>query len=170
MDRVLSSAELKANAFDLVSELRKYSASQKEIWRKVPFLALQADGITGYSDTYSRAYQQGYWALSESIVDGRYQVYVDLATGELVSAGRPDRPANDSSVLVFALNPAVLDAAKIIQDLIAHAQRPYWHTYTKETQEQWRQKLIERYGLLELYERKHHTHENMPEWVVDMSG
>jgi len=70
----------------LVKDICDYSISQKNLWRRVPYLALEADGRTGFGDNYSRAYNGGFWALDGSIVNGGYEVYVHLTTGNLVDA------------------------------------------------------------------------------------
>ena len=79
-------SELEELKCELVERIRKYSRSQKEDWRKVPMLALEAEGRTGYSDNRSRAYMQGFWALEESVKDGYYRAYIDLETGDIVKA------------------------------------------------------------------------------------
>lgn len=79
-------SELEELKDELVENIREYSLSQKEEWQKIPMLALEAEGRTGYSDTRSRAYTQGFWALEPATRNGKYQAYVDLATGEIVDA------------------------------------------------------------------------------------
>ena len=61
---------LKNTVKAIVLDIRKLSKSQKNIWQKVPYYALQADGISGYNDAYSRAYRQGYWAIEASAQNG----------------------------------------------------------------------------------------------------
>lgn len=116
-------------ARELVQKVQKVSKQQKSLWQQVPYLALQADGRTGYSDQYSRAYHQGYWAVESSVRDGSYSVYVDLETGELVNAYDPRETALDEDVLSIILHLHKLDATQIVSALKAHATEPIGNYY-----------------------------------------
>ena len=120
-------------------------------------MALEADGRTGYLDQLSRAYQKGYWALESSVGNGGYQVYVDLATGELVDAdsvsgttfyieggevylsakdeGIERSLASDEEVIVLAFHLNELDAQSTVQGLEEEARKPYASCYDSEEQE-----------------------------------
>jgi hypothetical protein len=127
---------------ELVDSIRELSRSQSEIWKRVPFLALQADGRTGYSDQYSRAYGQGYWAIESSVRSGSYRVYVDLETGELVSAFDPRIKARDEDVLMIAMNLDQIDGASIVKELKKEGTEPVSPYYNVRKQEKWRQKMF----------------------------
>ncbi len=134
----MKSLEIIANAEKVVREIHDYSRSQKELWQRIPLLALEADGRTGFSDNYSRAYHNGFWALEGSVSSGHYSVYVDLATGELVDAYSASRsfsvcdidvpkdstlkPARNVEVLNLAFNLDELDAQKIVASLEEQAK------------------------------------------------
>ncbi len=111
-------------ALELVQQVREGAEQQKALWQKVPYLALQADGRTGYSDNYCRAYHQGYWAVEGSQVSGSYTIYVDLETGVLVNAYDPRQKARDNDILRIAFGLHELDAADIIAGIQAHARMP----------------------------------------------
>ena len=72
------------NAQNLIKEIRKYSESQKDLWRRVPLLALEADGRTTYSTKYNRAYTMGFWPLESSLEEEVYTVIVNLENGKLI--------------------------------------------------------------------------------------
>ena len=51
-----------------------------ELWRQVPFHAMLANGVSGYSSDLGLAYQCGIWEIRSP---NNQIVYVDLETGEL---------------------------------------------------------------------------------------
>lgn len=127
----------------LVRTIREYVRSQAETWQLVPYLALEADGRSGYSDNYARAYRQGVWAIESSARDGSYTVYVDLATGELVNPFSFHEQARcvdayDSHVLALATNLDQLDAAALVAGLEAAARKPIASYYDPQAQRRWR--------------------------------
>jgi len=139
--------KLSASTKELVKSIRELSRSQKGVWQKVPFMALQADGRTGFSDQYSRAYHQGYWAVTSTVRGGSYSVYVDLETGELVSAFDPRKEARDEDVLMIASNLNQLDAVSLVNKLSIDAKQPVGHYYNAQEQEKWRQETLKEYDL-----------------------
>jgi hypothetical protein len=160
--------EITANAEKVVESIRNYSRSQRELWQRVPWLALEADGRNGYCDTYARAYSTGCWALEGSVSRGYYSVYVNLFTGELVSAySVPDdfsvisevpkvsnlRPADNREVLKFALSLDELDAKKLISELEEEAKEPILPPYNPIGQEVWRNEIRRDLNLKKIYVR-----------------
>jgi hypothetical protein len=156
-------AEIVAEADKVIESIRDYSRSQKELWRRVPLLALEADGRSGYCDSYSMAYRQGFWPLAAA------PVYVDLASGELLDAYAASgsisicdldvpkdsviKPARNADVLRLAHNPGELDATRLIRSLEEHASQAYPSYYKAEEQETWRRKRKAELNLAELYVR-----------------
>ena len=138
---------------DLVEMIREHSRSQKELWRQVPYLALEADGRDGYSDNYSRAYHTGYWAIDAGVVRGHYTVYVDLENGDLVDPYSPDEPAWDGDVLRLANSVKELNAKKILKELKEEAQEPT-HAAIEHPPKRWRKRLRKELGLKKLYTRE----------------
>ncbi|MFA6603755.1 MAG: hypothetical protein WCT10_02840 [Patescibacteria group bacterium] len=142
---------------DLAESIRAYARSQKEQWRLVPWLALEADGRSGYLDNYSRAYNLGVWALDASRSDGGYNIYVDLATGELIRAGMfhwdqgKPTPASDREVLALAAHIKELDAAAIIKGLQRKSKKPTNKFYDPAKQAAWRKKIRRERGLKPVY-------------------
>jgi hypothetical protein len=147
---------------ELVDGIRNYARAQKELWRQIPCLALEADGRTGFSDSRARAYQFGYWTLtsSEDRLLGGYGIYVDCATGELIRPSKPNEMAHDNYVLALAyFSFRELDAAGIIEELRRHAQEPIGSCYSAEEQkkhEEWREKKRKELNLQRVYVRKQH--------------
>lgn len=134
---------IERDAAALVRGIREYAKSQVEDWRRIPYLALEADGRSGYSDNYARAYRQGVWAVEASARDGSYTVYVDLATGELVNPFSFHEQARcvdayDSHVLALATSIGQLDAAAIVAGLEAAARKPVASYYDPQEQRRWR--------------------------------
>lgn len=167
--------EIAANAETVIEDIRNYSRSQKEIWQRIPRLALEAEGRGLGSNNFSRAYLHGVWALSNKECD-RYPVaYIDLATGELVDTyidgytsycghikglGIPDipkeieiRPANDKVVLNLVFRLDDLNAKKIVTGLKRIARLASPDPTQKDIFEAWRTELREKFHLPEFYVR-----------------
>lgn len=105
---------------ELVAMLQIYTTSQKDLWRKVPVLALEADGRGGYSEQYAWAYRDGVWAL---LVDAQGECYnsaIDLESGKIVRIPilkrNPESPDN-SEIIRLAGYLEMLDANEVISDL-----------------------------------------------------
>lgn len=152
----LLSEEIERKRDELVEMIREYSRGQKELWQLVPNLALEADGRTGYG--FQRVYGQGVLALQSTIFSGSYTVYVDLATGDLVSPitfhdqGELDL-ALDTNVLRVLARLDELDAQKFVDHLRARSQEPHSshsHHNEQETRE-WRRKIREEQGLQDIF-------------------
>lgn len=139
--------KLLASAKELVNSIRELSKSQKDAWQQVPFWALQADGRTGFSDQYSRAYRQGYWAVETTVHKGSYSVYVDLETGELVSAFDPRKQARNTDVLMIASDPIQIDAVSLVKELSRDAKQPVDTYYNAQKQDKWRQAILKELNL-----------------------
>ena len=147
----------------LVSLVRSYAEEQKELWQKVPWLALQANGRDGYSDHYSIAYGSGMWSVGPE--GSNYTDFVDCATGKLVDGELRD--LSEARVLALASRMEELDAEAIINNLLDEGRkgRPsYCSVEEWESTERWRKaKAIER-GLEEIYKRVH-----PPTWSFSIS-
>ena len=160
----------------IVGAVRKTSRDQVDLWRQVPWLALQADGRTGYLDKYSYAYYYGFWDLDVtsstdllgiSDVSG---ITVDLETGELMRARSVYEPrapehlyrleesnpeaASEREVLALLHRPELLDAQEVVRHLKEQAKRTYWKGYDIKEVEGWRAEIIEKYDLKLVYSRR----------------
>jgi len=132
----------------MVQRIREYSESQVELWRQVPSWALEADGRSGYSDQYARAYRNKLWAINSSVGLGQrgYTVYVDLFNGALVEVGEGRTcSAKDDRLLFLALHLDELDAQKVIDSLEALISGRYVFSNAMTSTE--RERLREQYGL-----------------------
>lgn len=153
----------------LVGVIRQYSRDQASLWQQVPNLALEADGRSGYNDTYSQAYREKTWpVLQQNGGYGRYEAFVDLNTGEIIdfphildpiymSDGEVDinteemrkpAPASDEKILRLAEHLDNLDAQSLVDHLQEAAQTPYFYAYKPQEIEQWRANLREEFGLV----------------------
>lgn len=144
----------------LVRGIREFARSQVETWRRVPYLALEADGRSGFSDNYARAYRQGVWAVEASVRDGSYTVYVDLATGDLVNPFSFHEQARcvdayDSHVLALATSIDQLDAEALVVSLEAAARKPVASYYDPQAQRRWRVTTRSELKLAPLYDPAH---------------
>lgn len=162
----------------LEDRIRQYSRSQRETWRKVPYLALLADGRGNFNELYSLAYQEGYWALCSSNVYGDYQAAVKLYTGEIIDPkrfsangvyfGATNNPhqfvipeymlASQHAVLnLIPFYEYELDAGLVIGQLKEESEQPYpdWYDLAKRNEiDDWRIRKMKEQELSERYTRK----------------
>lgn len=117
---------ISSSAKEIIQQLKEYTIAQQDSWERIPALALEADGRTGFSHLYNSAYHAGLWGINLE----QRTVNVNLFTGELL--------ATDAQALLFALEPEKLDARKIVASLEEKAKAPYASYYKPVEQEQWR--------------------------------
>lgn len=143
----------------LVDKIRQYSRSQKELWQRIPLLALEADGRTGFSVKYAGVWRQGYWSLesSDEPMNG-YRVSVDLDDGELIDpfflSINKKRPALEGKIIQMGFSITELDASSIINLLKQEALEPYEKNFKPEVQDAWREKVRRELQLEEVFTRK----------------
>ncbi len=138
----------------LADEIRSYVLSGRNSWRRVPFLALQADGRCGFSGTYQRAYYSGLWSPSCIPNEYGYGIFVDCATGEIV--GSNCNPVGYRVVLSLLNCLDQLDAVKIIQKLQEEVSKgvPSWINKKElDGRIRWREELAKELRLSPLYVR-----------------
>ncbi len=151
----LNMTSLEAKVRELDELIRAYTQSEKELWRLVPYLALQADGRGGYSSQYAVAYQKGLWIIEHSVDRfGSYTVAVDCATGELVSIPNTHEKARVEDVLRCASRLHEFDAAAVVLALQQAGKNPYFSGYDVESIKKQRLKTQEEYDLREVFVRK----------------
>lgn len=148
-----------SKAESLIKKIFQYSTSQKKLWRRVPYLALEADDLRSHvftsGTTYERAYKNGCWRLKCS-EKGMfyYSMYVDLATGRLIHSYYSDdghdiippleefSDADPKDVLILSYNLEEINAEKIISSLEEEIKKEYpAHCNVKEiesTKEEYR--------------------------------
>lgn len=129
---------IKQNAHKLADEIRKYCEDQKEIWQTLPYLALQADGVDGFSSDYQICYRYGYWRYwNNSPRGGFLGLSVDCSSGQLVNEPKSDHKkqvilATDKEVLTYATKPEAFDASEIAEYLKQKSQEEPGSWYTAE--------------------------------------
>lgn len=146
----LTPKSLEEIAAEYVEGLREYSRSQVELWKKIPWLALQAEGISGFSDEGASRYGSGYLRLL--VENGSYRIFLDLDTGEICSSFHPIKLASDHDVI--KLTPADLDAQAYIDELVQEGSRPIGSYYNADEIREWRRERAKAHELTERYERK----------------
>jgi hypothetical protein len=180
MDKDLEK-QLKEGRDGLEEKIRDYCRSQKELWRRVPYLALQANSIGRYYHAqYALAYESGLWRVGKADYPSG-QIFVDLESGELVRYNllcRIDKgPFLEPATIeeIFSLGTIAegdslirkLDTENIIRELVDRADHsihdespgnddePFYSTEEYlARQAAWRKAKIEELGLTELYVRK----------------
>ena len=138
-------------------EIRNYCEKQKNLWRLVPSLALEADGRGGYSEDLQYTYWYGYWVINPF---GAHALFVDCTTGKLCYGTEhiidTPREASDASVLGLAEMLDDIDASLVIDELKEQAQEDgsRFGGNIKE-QERWRHDIRTRLQLGAVYTNKH---------------
>lgn len=138
---------IEANARELAAQIREICASQIELWRKIPVLALEANGRTGFSGDLKRAYTHGAWNLVPGT--GWPMICVDLGTGRLLFRFRPgsstgDRLAHDKEIIGLAFELEKIDAGAIATRLRKQAaHEPDYSIHGGGLGIGWRQKIRE---------------------------
>lgn len=136
----------------LAQEIRDYVKSQTKLQRKIPLLALQASGRTGYQDNWDRAYSEGMQIITSSSSDGWYQIGVDCSTGELINYpifcfDKKKKPAYDQDVI--NLSTVQLDAQTVLTALISETKVHHRNFYKSEEQvEKWREEMTREFGTI----------------------
>ena len=114
---------LAVDALVLVNKVKAFSWAQKELWQRVPWLALQAYAHNGHSDNqqYEVAFRNGLWLIKASIscdvVFGSYTVAVDCATGDLCRGARRGEPADNADILRCVAHLEQFNAEEIVERL-----------------------------------------------------
>ena len=151
----LNMVSLETKVKELDELIRTYTRSEKELWQLVPYLALQADGRSGYSSQYAVAYQKGLWIIEHSVDRfSSYTVAVDCATGELVSIPNTHEKAHMMDLLRCASRLDEFDAAAVVLALQKAGKAPYFSGYDVAKTKEWRLATQKEYDLREVFVRK----------------
>ncbi|MBN1792844.1 hypothetical protein JW826_04130 [Candidatus Woesearchaeota archaeon] len=119
--------ELAAKTMELAAAMKAGIEKQKDVWKKIPRLALLAEGrCGGRSHLLFKAFSQRRWVLH---ITGhgpeRTEIYIDLDTGELrTESDYCWCPASPELTAVAACHAEHLDAEKIADDLKRIARAP----------------------------------------------
>lgn len=134
----------------VAEEIREYSRSQVELWRQVPWLALQASGRSHVIGNYNYAYH-GSWILRTREVRLKDLPFVDCATGEILcNHDTVVGPEIDDGIIEISRMPSLIDAAAIVEQLKAEASAPQpdWVSENEAAKrEAWRKDLAQRLNL-----------------------
>lgn len=139
----------------MLKAVREWCESQAEHWQRVPNLALEADGRSGYLDDYSYCYHYGFWRIWESSPRGQYLLCsVDCATGVLANDAASFRQgslvvARDRDVLRLLDRLDEIDAELVITSLEEDAASPQ-SEYIARSNPHWpskKEELRQRVGL-----------------------
>jgi hypothetical protein len=135
----------------LAEEIRQEIVKKVDIWKKIRYWALEADGRLGFSDRLSYAYTYGIWLIETS--SHNYRAGVDLETGQLIYVANPNKtPLTDGDVII--LLEYEIDADKILARLINMAKKPIYEGYDIKENNKWRQKTRKQLGLSKPIEDK----------------
>ena len=143
---------LKNTAEDLPDKIREYSQNQKELWRQVPYLALEADLRGSPRQDCQRAYSRGLWEVRNTDLSDYVNTYVNLETGELVNENF--RPLKNEEVLSLVFYFDSLNAQKLINRLEKEAKEGYPGYQKPEEVGKERERIRKLYGITKIYTRK----------------
>jgi hypothetical protein len=146
-------------AFAEVAEgVRVFSQSQVDIWRQLPYLALQADGNGGFSHINSKLYRYGMLHIAGDS-EGLWGTFIDCDNGNILSLkGKPelDSLATDREVLEAWLPEGKnFNAQRYLEHYQAAAVVPY-KSYSADSENQimeWRYDITRKLGLSSIFRR-----------------
>jgi hypothetical protein len=145
-------------AGDLEQMIKQYCRSQKELWQRIPYLALMADSYMNPDYALQKAYESGYWDTSYHAPSGR-NIFVDCGTGELCyyiskSYSNTRQPVISEEILGLAFRLDCLDAKQAIDSLRERIKGK--GVSDKPRLSAWREKLMYELGIDEnkLYKRE----------------
>lgn len=150
--------EVTAARQQLIESICDYSTSQVDTWRRVPLLALQADGRDGGMGHYHSAYTSGMWKLY--IPEDRLRhVYVNCGTGGLNFFCHGDttyQPLREYRIVLLANHLEHLNAERVVASLKEWIDKPLPSWISQEQaaeRESQRVEIQRRLNLGEIYER-----------------
>lgn len=157
--RVLKPAQIEAASHRVAESIRQYCVSQLESWRRIPWLALQADGRNGYSGELPLAYARGAWVLQVEFANVGRIIAVDCASGRLINITRLVSKnelvdMDDQSILKLVAHLDTIDAAEIVKYLQWRAAEPYARGFDGEGADKWRLDTMVKHKPEQRYVRK----------------
>lgn len=152
-------AKLQEKADALIKEIRQYSESQKELWQKVPYLALQAEGRGKHKGefVFGNLYYNGYMHLGCTWGEYSHYASVDLETGIIVRNNYKNGPADDGLVGKLAGHIDEIDASIVLRHFEELASQPYDKSMCIADIDEIEEKknvIIQKLNLKKIYERK----------------
>lgn len=103
----------------LAGEVRELCKAQVDIWREIPWLAIEADG----RDSWTHISTLGFLGLWRIDADQHwYSLMVDCNSGELL---RGLKPAEADDIIALSARHDLFDAAHVRERLIRQAKFPY---------------------------------------------
>ena len=163
----------------LLPRLQEACALQVELWRRVPYLALETKGRTGsgYYDSYGvnegfldSAYTYGLWALEEPRRNFFSDYcYVDCDSGRIVKRTNPytldfsqlsECSLSDLEYIMWNMN--LIDAEKVVEKMIMIIDNPKYtlkfngicyEEWQCDKWEEWQERMRKELGLQEVYKR-----------------
>jgi|APHM01.1.fsa_nt_gi hypothetical protein len=115
--------DLKNSRDQLVENIREYSENRKKEWQKLPYLALKADGGTGWSNQYKTAYLHGFWWLEVYNHNGHKAAKVDLETGKIASPSSKSGPAPVTEFEAVVADYVGENSGGKYSELVSHYQQ-----------------------------------------------
>ena len=137
---------------DLPDKIREHSRLQKDLWRQIPYLALEADLRACARKDFQRAYSRGLWKVRNTDLSDYVNTYVNLETGELVNNNFRLLKNEEVLSLVFYLDD--LNAEELVNRLKKEAKEGYPGYQKPEEVENHREIIRKRYGITKIYSRK----------------
>jgi len=146
---VLRASELKAAADKLFHDLNEYTRSQKYLWQRIPWLALEAVG-RGEFMTVEEAYKLGKWPVKIGLNN---VAWVDLETGELVLSCFGNQAPNKEGLVQILYHLELVDAREITADLSRWVAKPYRNDQDEMFYPSWKEDVRRSYHVEQVYVR-----------------
>lgn len=145
-------SEVNNGITELAEKIRTSSQEQVEIWRRLPYLALRAEGVTGHSDRAYQLYEYGLLRVCDRKAVGLFGTFIDCETGDIQSLEGPadlGKLATDIEVVKAWLpNGSAFDAQQQLQEYQERADRPFASEESERTVRAWQDSRIKALGLI----------------------
>jgi hypothetical protein len=142
---------------ELADGVRGFSRGQADIWRQLPYLALQGDGTSGYSSFNGKLYEHGLLHVNGDSA-GLYGTFVDCENGNVLSLSGEldlDKLAGDADIVETWLpDGQTFNAQRWLEKYQKAAVLPHKGPASREISvQEWRYSTARQLGLLSVFSR-----------------
>lgn len=145
-------SEINGGITELAESIRAVTKEQVETWRLLPYLALRAQGISGFQDTAYHMYQYGMLRVGGGDAVGLFGTFIDCESGDVQSLRGPSdlgKLATDIQVVEAWLPSGdAFDAQKQLERYQESANRPFDSEAHERTVREWQDNEVETLGLI----------------------
>ena len=141
VDLAYLKAHIETSISVLARQVRLYVAGQKQLWQQIPYLALEANGRSGFASD-EQPWMSKLWTLHKP---GDGAVFIDLVEAKIVNSEKTE--VSDNLIIPLLNCLADFDAQAIIDRLTEEASMPYKNGYDPATNDALREEIRAKYNV-----------------------